>query len=150
MAAYGQLGASAVRILLLRVAYLLAAAGTAEIVILTVSGKTVRFLDEFTNSSPGFHGPRFPPEVVTAVQIVEGGLFAALLGLFVFLAIRPYWWGKLICIACGCYWFTGTVMASMMADINTTIYRMIAAASAVLLAALEHQIADPRFDTSGP
>jgi hypothetical protein len=134
------------KLLLIRVAYLLAAAAAAWMGVLTATGQFTALLDAFGRGIGGVHGPGFPSDTLAAVTVLQGVFFAALMGVLVFLAVRPFWWGKLICFGTGLSWVLGAAMFAMMVGFSSIVDYQIAAGAALLLAALLHQIADPRFD----
>jgi hypothetical protein len=139
------------RWVLLRAAYLIAAGAATVMGVLAVSGKFTSLVERFGRGLGDVHGPALPWEIVTALTIVQSVQFVALVGVFVFLALRPFWWGKVICFGVGLIWIAGGVGFSMVwfsifGGLNMIVDCQIAAGTALLLAALLHQIADPRFD----
>jgi hypothetical protein len=117
--------------------------------VLAVSGKFTGVMVEIADLPPELYVPPFPFEVLTAINVLQGVYLAALLGVFVFLAVRPFWWGKLICFGMGLTWVMGGAGFAMMAGFYPIIDCQIGAGIALWLAALLHQIADPRFDAPG-
>ncbi len=137
------------KLLLLRVAYLLAAAATAIMGSLAATGKFSDVMDQFASSSGELQGPPFPPAMVTSVNILMSVFLAALLALFVFLALRPSWWGKLICWGIGLTWIMGGAGFGIIAGFYPAVDCQLGAGAALILAGLLHQIVDPRFDSAG-
>ncbi|HEX3989559.1 MAG TPA: hypothetical protein VHX39_00160 [Acetobacteraceae bacterium] len=134
---------------LARAAYLIAAAATAMMGFLAVSGKFTGVMVEIANLPPELYVSPFPFEILTAINVLQSVYLAVLLGVFVFLAFRPFWWGKLICLGMGLTWVVGGAGFAMIAGFYPIIECQIWAGVALLLAALMHQIADPRFDAAG-
>jgi hypothetical protein len=136
-------GALSRRVSMLRAGYLLAAFGALTMAALTGSGAITNAMIAAAHAPPHMKPVLLPgliPEVTVGFV-----LFATL---FVFLAFRPYWWGKLLCVWAGLSW-TGFGAGSLVLLHNNLVGgAALAGGGAVLLAALIHQIADPRF--SGP
>jgi hypothetical protein len=88
--------------------------------------------------------------VVAAYNVVQGGFLAALLGVYGFMTLRPFWWGKLICVGVGSNWIVGAAVPAMVIGFYPILDCQIVAGIALFLVALVHQIADPRSDASSP
>jgi hypothetical protein len=61
------------------------------------------------------------------------------------LVLRPYWWGKLLCVWAGVCWIGFALVGSSMWGLNPPLAGILAAGAAMLMVAIVHQIVDPRF-----
>jgi hypothetical protein len=83
-------------------------------------------------------------------------MMAAIIALFLFLAYRPYWWGKLICALAALSWIGHGAMAFALLpmldvpDISPMAYAAVPIVSGIVALAcgILHQRADPRFGGS--
>jgi hypothetical protein len=133
------------RMLPARAAYLIAAAATAVMIELAASGKFTPMMIGVAGFPASLQVPGFPFEFMTTIKVIQTVGLATLLGGLVFLMWRPFWWGKLICFAIGLTWVAGAGGFGLITGFNPIVDCQIGAGVALLLAALLHQIADPRF-----
>lgn len=127
------------RVAMLRTGYGIAALGGLALAVLAASGGMNEVFDGGTRAA---HAIAQLLGAMTAICLAVG------VCLFVFLAFRPYWWGKLFCLAAATSWLGFGAQSYFAFGAPTVAAVALAAGLAVLLAGLLHQIADPRF--SGP
>jgi hypothetical protein len=75
--------------------------------------------------------------------------FVPVFGAFMFLAFRPAWWGKLLCILAGLSWIGFSLASSMVTGYNAVLLSVLAAGVAMFSIALAHQLLDQRFGGAG-
>ncbi len=131
------------RVRSLRVAYLLAVGATALMAFLIISGAVMKQMNAMM-------GEDIAPDPTlqqfeTTFSYVGGGVLLALAGLFVFLAFRPFWWGKLLCLFAGLAWLMNGLMMTAFGSGGATSSLIATSGGLMIIAALLHQIADPRF-----
>jgi len=125
----------------LRTAYVIASLASLTLAIWAGLGHAVELMDDIAGELPS---PELR-EIWSAVrypQAVFGILFT---GLFVFLVTRPYWWGKILCLWAAVSWLGFGVAVMLMWQADPRLFVPIGTGSAMLLAFIIHQIADPRF-----
>ena len=128
------------RLTAIRAGYAIAAFGALALAVLSGSGVIAGAILAGSNA-----GPMLP----LGLSVVMTACFVAIGGLLVLLTFRPYWWGKLMCVWTGLSWIGFSVMSVIIMPGNLAVsLTALVAGFAQLLAALIHQIADPRF--SGP
>ena len=141
--------ASGLAVNLARAAYGLAAASTLLLGWLAASG---RIGDLMLNllATQGGEPPLAFRSALQAIRFFEGGLMAALAGLFLFLAARPYWWGKVLCLWAAVSWGGFGLVGAVFfgAGAQPTLVGVLVAAVGVLTAAVVVQVVDPRFGGS--
>jgi hypothetical protein len=130
---------SARAILLLRIAYGAAAVAALVAGVAVVSGP----LNGVFASAMGGND-----QMMGALRIMnyfQGAMLACLAALFIFLANRPFWWGKILCVWAGLAWTGFSLVARLMAASSLPLNLVLAAGVTLLLAAALLQYADPRF-----
>lgn len=123
-----------------RGAYLLAVAGPLSLGWLSVSGR-LWDLVQFPEFLGGF---------LTVLAVTTGILFAAVAGLYLYLAYRPRWWGKLVCLWAGVSWIGFAGMSRLMHGGNPVLWGPAGAGALLLLVALVHHVADPSLGPLQP
>lgn len=131
------------RIWMLRIAYVMAFGGAGLMGFLIASGavmnQMVALAGEDAVARADVEGFR------TVLTYGGSAVLVAFGALIAFLAFRPFWWGKLLCLFAGLAWLmNGLVMAAFGLE-GTTSSLILTCGAAMLGAALLHQIADPRF-----
>ena len=135
------------RLRLLRAAYTVAAAATAVIGWLAISGRLMKLMFDF-GGNPSRASAPMDKTFMTTFNYMNGAGVMAFAGLFLFLSIRPYWWGKLICLWAGLSWLMFAGVGSMMGPFQATVAWVLAAGITMLSAALAIQLTDPRWSGS--
>jgi hypothetical protein len=134
----------ATTVLVLRAAYCVAVAAVLTLGWYLVSGQMDRaFLAGADSTDPlrqvGPGGSR------TILLVFAGLPFIGLMGAFMLLAFRPYWWGKVLCAMCGVSWMMFSLASAAMPGGAGIQVLPLVAAAAVFAVAIVHQIIDPRF-----
>ena len=136
--------AAPVKVLVLRGAYWAAAAATLVMIGLIFLGG----FEHIMVNDMGAPSSELPPGFMLMIRSGDTLLLAVLGGLFVFLSIRPYWWGKLLLVWAGFAWTGFGAGLSAWKGFDTPLALVLAAGVAMLAAAVAHQAADPRFSGS--
>lgn len=135
------------KLIVLRAAYCLAMAATLALGWYLVSGQMERaFLVEAGSADQVQRA--FPGGIRLIVLVFAGVPLVGLLGAFMLLAFRPYWWGKVLCAMCGLSWTGFSLVSGVMPGGAGVQVLPLAAAVTVLAVAVAHQIVDPRFSGS--
>ncbi len=101
----------------------------------------------------GDAAPTMPAEFRNAfdmMRIPQALMGGALCGVFIFLSFRPYWWGKLLCVWAGISWLGFSGAMCLLSGYDSRLLWILMAGVIMLLAAILHQIADPRFGGTYP
>lgn len=132
----------------LRASYLLAAAATLLVAGLAMSGLIGGFMEGLMVAQTGTT-PAEMRQFFDAMRLAQGIMLLGLAGLFAFLAIRPYWWGKLLCLWAGLSWGGfGLVGWAFGGELVPTLGWILGAAFSMITAAVVLQLVDPRFGGS--
>jgi hypothetical protein len=83
-------------------------------------------------------------QVGLAKMFALAGFVPALVA-FVFLAFRPEWWGKLLCVWAGLSWIGFSLVSATVTGFNATLMTILAAGVAMFVIALAHQPLDTSF-----
>jgi hypothetical protein len=128
--------------------YLGAAVAFAVIGWLIASGAAVDFIT--TIHQPTLRSPsRMVLFLPKAVVFGLDALDATFVFLMLFLAYRPYWWGKIICLWAGLAWVGFAVTASYFYFQTSLVPVAVFICGVFMIAvAVAHQIVDPRFGGS--
>lgn len=130
---------------LLRAAYMAAAAATLLVGWLAVWGLLGDFMIGLMKSQVG----GVPPEIrqfFDAIRFGQAILMIGMAGLFGFLSIRPYWWGKLLCLWAGVSWSGfGLIGWAFGGELTPTLGGILCAAFGMIAATVILQVVDPRF-----
>ena len=130
------------RATILRYAYLAATLATLSIGWFALSGDMVRVMEDTPSHRP------VPPGFRELFTFLPGAVMVPFAAALVFLSFRPYWWGKLLCIWAGSSWIMFAMGAIAITERHAILPLPFCAGVVMLLVAVIHQIADPRF--SGP
>ncbi len=134
---------------ILRVAYGVAVLAALAVGWLFASGRV--FAIFLAGGAPQAAGALIP------VEVAGGAALMMLVGAFLFLAVRPWWWGKLLCLWPALSWmmFGGIIIqfkrmavfpAAMLQNMTAEVYVIpLGAGATLLLVAIVHQLVDPRF-----
>ncbi len=126
----------------IRIAYVLAVAAPLAMGWLVVSGQIWSLMRL-----------KLPPSFqvfVTIITVMSGVLVAAMGAVFLYLAYRPRWWGKIICLFPAVSWLGFSVMSGAMGPPNPVRWVPAAAGALLLLVASVHHLTDRSLGPFGP
>ncbi len=127
---------------LVRVAYVLAVPAPMAVAWFLVSGRGWALM--------GLVYPRGFEWFATVISVSSGVTVAALSAVFLYLAYRPRWWGKIVCVFPAFAW-TGFSLMSRLLGPPSPLSWVPAAAGVLLLAvAVVHHVVDPSLGPFGP
>ncbi|MBS0297034.1 MAG: hypothetical protein JSR45_12040 [Proteobacteria bacterium] len=136
------------RLLVVRVAYLFA---TAAVLVLSALSASGALLNSFAALDGGPSLDTLLPKSFILLLRYGGAAFTlALAALWLWLAVRPQWWGKLLCVWAGLSW---TMFGAVFCMIASLVAKPVDPAALVVLGcglvmltvAVVHQVVDPRL-----
>jgi hypothetical protein len=132
-----------VRLLAVRIGYALGGACCLGLGLLAGSGTLTSLVLEAGGPMPAVQ-PQFRP-MLQALEYSEVAFAIVLAGIFGFLAVRPYGWGKLLCAWAGLSWLGFSLIFAIVApQSGGPLTIAVGLAGALMLAtAATHQIVDP-------
>jgi hypothetical protein len=134
------------RVTTLRVAYAIAAIVSAALGTFFATGGGAKLMIAMMPSGEGAR--MFDSSTMAAMSIGQGLMMAALVGVLVLLAIKPYWWGKLLCAWAGLAWSGFGLIMTVFAGYDPRSTLILVAGVTMMVVAVVHQFVDPRFSGS--
>ena len=136
------------KLLIMRIAYI---AATAAAVVLAFIGASGALLNSLMALGGGPSPDMLLPKSATLIFRYGGAAFMlAFSGLWLWLTIRPQWWGKLLCVWAGLSWtMFGAVFCMIASFVNKPVdpaaLAVLGCGLVMLAVAVIHQVVDPRL-----
>ena len=142
-----QRGAVSMKITLVRLAYLIAVVVVLLIGWLAFSVDLVALM--------GFDQMGLPPDAVGAlgafINVVNGVALVGVVAVLLYLAYRPRWWGKLLCLWPAVSWIGFAAMRHRGYARDSSLRLTVGVAGvAMLLVAVTHHLVDPTIGRDRP
>jgi hypothetical protein len=138
------------KLLIVRVAYVVAALAAGVVGWLVASGSLIRAMASLSDGAS--RDPYMPQSFVTLAQVAGGLGVIVIVALFLWMAIKPRWWGKLLCVWAGLGWMMfGAVSGAMTtlvaspAKLDVSILAVLGCGVVMLAVAVVHQTVDSRL-----
>ena len=133
------------KLALVRGAYAISAAATAWFGWLIGTGAMVGVIHRLISPEDA-DGPPVFHALAGAAWYPPAALMLAMAGLLAFLSVRPYWWGKILCVWAGLSWTLFSLsLAAFGGGLDPALTGVLVAGLSLCATAVIHQVADPRF-----